>query len=67
MLELTKVLGILRKEDEILEDEILELIENRTQARINKDYKLSDEIRDLLKDKGIVLEDSPEGVKWKRI
>ena len=67
LLELTKVLGILRKEDEILEDEILELIENRTQARINKDYKLSDEIRDLLKDKGIVLEDSPEGVKWKRI
>jgi cysteinyl-tRNA synthetase len=67
LLELTKVLGILRKEDEILEDEILELIENRTQARINKDYKLSDEIRDLLKGKGIVLEDSPEGVKWKRI
>lgn len=67
LLELTKVLGILGKEDEILEDEILDLIEKRTQARIDKDYKLSDEIRDLLKDKGIVLEDSSEGVKWKRI
>ena len=67
LLELAKVLGILVKEDELLEDEILKLIENRTQARINKDYKLSDEIRDLLKDKGIILEDSSEGVKWKRI
>lgn len=67
LVELTKILGILGKEEEILEDEILELIEKRTQARINKDYKLSDEIRDILKEKGIVLEDSSEGVKWKRI
>ena len=67
LLELSKVLGILGKKDEILEDEILELIEKRTQARVDKDYKLSDEIRDILKDKNIVLEDSPEGVKWKRI
>ena len=67
LMELSIVLGILRKEEKILEDEILELIEKRTQARIDKDYKLSDEIRDLLKEKGIVLEDSSEGVKWKRI
>lgn len=67
LLELSKILGILEKKDKILEDEILELIEKRTQARIQKDYKLSDEIRDLLKDKGIVLEDSSKGVKWKRI
>ncbi len=67
LLELAKVLGILTKKDEILEDEILELIEKRSQARKNKDYKLSDEIRDSLKEKGIILEDTAEGVKWKRI
>lgn len=67
LLELSKVLGILNKQDEILEDEILELIEKRTQARKDKDFKLSDEIRDILKSKGIVLEDTQEGVKWKRI
>ncbi len=65
--ELSDVLGILIKNDEILEDEILALIEKRTQARKDKDYKLSDEIRDELKEKGIVLEDAQEGVKWKRI
>ncbi len=67
LMELSKVLGILEKEEAILEDEILKLIEKRTQARLDKDYKLSDEIRDILKEEGIVLEDSPEGVKWKRI
>ena len=67
MMELSKVLGILEKEDEILEDEITQLIEKRTEARKNKDYKLSDEIRDALKEKGIVLEDTSDGVKWKRI
>lgn len=67
LLELSKVLGILNKQDEILEDEILALIEKRTEARKNKDFKLSDEIRDTLKEKGIVLEDTQEGVKWKRI
>jgi cysteinyl-tRNA synthetase len=67
LLELTKVLGILGKKDELLEDDILKLIEKRSQARLDKDYKLSDEIRDTLKEKGIVLEDSSEGVKWKRI
>ncbi len=67
LIELSRVLGILNKKDEILEDEILELIEKRTEARKNKDFKLSDEIRDNLKEKGIVLEDTQEGVKWKRI
>ncbi|MCQ4924454.1 cysteine--tRNA ligase [Tissierella carlieri] len=67
LLELSNVLGILNKKDEILEDEILNLIEKRTMARKNKDFKLADEIRDMLKEKGIVLEDAQEGVKWKRI
>lgn len=67
LVELTSVLGILNKGEEILEDEILELIEKRAEARKNKNYKLSDEIRDNLKEKGIILEDTQEGVKWKRI
>ncbi|MBR6801461.1 MAG: cysteine--tRNA ligase [Eubacteriaceae bacterium] len=62
-----KVLGIVLKEKELLEEEILDLIEQRTQARKNKDFKRSDEIRDLLKERGIVLEDTREGVKWKRV
>jgi len=67
LMELSNILGILVKQDEILDEEILNLIEQRNEARRNKDYKLSDDIRDNLKDKGIILEDSPEGVKWKRI
>ncbi len=67
LLELTNVIGILNKEEEILEEEILELIEKRTEARKNKNYQLADEIRDALKKKGITLEDTQEGVKWKRI
>jgi len=67
LLELSKVLGILSREDERLEDEILRLIEKRTEARKNKDYKLADQIRDELRQKGIILEDTQEGVKWKKI
>ncbi len=67
LLELSKVLGILSREDEILEDEILRLIEKRTEARKNKDYELADQIRDELRQKGIILEDTQEGVKWKKI
>ncbi|NLK43860.1 MAG: cysteine--tRNA ligase [Tissierellia bacterium] len=67
LMELANVLGVLYKEDEILEDEILDLIEKRTEARKNKNYKLADEIRDQLKERGIILEDTQEGVKWKRI
>lgn len=67
LMELSKVLGILTKKDEILEEEIIDLINKRTEARKNKEYKLADEIRDKLKDRGILLEDTPNGVKWKRI
>ncbi|GFN36564.1 cysteine--tRNA ligase [Tepidimicrobium xylanilyticum] len=67
LMELSNILGILSKKEEILEDEILELIEKRTQARKDKNYKLADEIRDKLKEMGIILEDTQEGVKWKRI
>ena len=67
LMDLSKVLGILSKEEEILEKDIVKLIEKRTQARKEKNYKLADEIRDELKEKGILLEDTQEGVKWKKI
>ena len=65
-MELSQVLAILSKEEELLDEEIIELIEKRSEARVNKDYKLADEIRDELKAKGIIIEDTKEGVKWKR-
>lgn len=66
-IELTKVLGLLTKKEEMLDEEIIQLIEERNQARRDKNFKLSDEIRDSLKEKGILLEDTQEGVKWKRV
>lgn len=66
--ELTQVLGVVsKKEDKLLDVEIEEMIERRQIARMNKDFGLSDKIRDELKEKGIILEDTREGVKWKRI
>lgn len=66
--ELGGVLGILEKErEEKLDPEIKELIEKRQQARKEKNWKVADEIRDQLKEMGIILEDTPQGVKWRRI
>ncbi len=67
LMELTGVLGLLNKEEQGLEDEIQELIEKREEARKNKDWTTADSIRDELKERGIILEDTPQGVKWKRI
>ena len=66
--ELTSVLNIVnKKKDDILDEEIESLIQKRTEAKKNKNYQLADEIRQELLDKGIVLEDTRQGVKWKRI
>lgn len=65
--ELCGVLGLLyNKEDDSLDAEVEDLIAKRTEARKNKDFKTADEIRDKLKAMGIVLEDTPHGVKWSR-
>ena len=66
--ELTGVLGLLynRKKKDDLEAEIEALIEQRTAARKAKNWAEADRIRDELKAKGIVLEDTPQGVKWSR-
>ena len=65
--QLTGVLGLVyNRKTETLDSEIEELIEKRTQARKAKDFKTADEIRDKLKEMGIILEDTPQGVKWTR-
>ncbi len=68
ILELCSVLGIIVKEEKEDLDQMVEaLILERTEAKKNKDFQKADEIRDKLKDMGIVLEDTKAGVKWKRI
>ena len=67
LLELGGVLGLLqKKKDNSLDDEIEALIEKRQQARKDKNFALADEIRDNLKKQGIILEDTPNGVKWRK-
>lgn len=61
------VFGIFGREDaEMLDAEIEALIEERQCARRDRNFARSDEIRDLLAEKGIVLEDTKDGVRWKR-
>ena len=57
---------IVEKKKEMLEEDIEALIKERQEARKAKDFKRADEIRNELLNKGIVLEDTREGVKWKR-
>ncbi len=64
--ELGGVLGLLQKQaSKDIDSEIEELINKRQQARKDKNFALADEIRDNLKAKGIILEDTPSGVKWR--
>ena len=68
MTKLSDVLGlIIEKKEEILDEEIENLIQERQNARKAKDFARADEIRGLLLEKGIELKDTREGVKWKRI
>jgi len=62
-------LGILKDFDQEkdFEQKIKKLIEEREEARKKKNWVESDQIRDKLKKKGILLEDTPEGVRWKRM
>ena len=64
---LTDVLGIIiEKKEEMLDEEIEAMIEKRQAARKERNFALADQIRDELLARGIILEDTREGVKWKK-
>lgn len=66
--ELTGVLGLtLAEEKELLDAEIDQLIQERNDARAARNFARADEIRDLLKEQNIQLEDTAQGVRWKRV
>ena len=67
IVKLCDILGIITdKKEEMLDADIEALIEERQAARKAKNFARADEIRDMLADKGIILEDTRAGVKWKR-
>ena len=67
IVELSDILGlIVEKKEEILAEDIEKLIEERQAARKAKNFARADEIRNMLLEKGIILEDTREGVKWKK-
>ena len=67
IVQLCDILGIItEKKEELLADDIEALIEERQAARKAKNFARADEIRDMLAEKGIILEDTRAGVKWKR-
>jgi cysteinyl-tRNA synthetase len=65
--KLTGLLGLLNKQKGKLDEEIEALIQEREKARAEKNWALADKIRDDLKKEGIILEDTPQGVRWKRV
>ena len=67
MNDFDKVLGIIEEKEEKLSPELKKLIDEREKARKEKDFKKADDIRNELKEKGIILEDTKEVVRWKKI
>ena len=51
--------------DDNLDNDIMEMIKEREKARKNKDWNKSDQLRDALLDRGIIVEDTPSGTVWK--
>jgi cysteinyl-tRNA synthetase len=65
--DVNQVFDVFQVEKSLLEDEtISQLIEERAESRRNKDFQRADEIRDLLEKRGVLLEDTKEGTRWKR-
>ena len=68
-MELVNVLGLLFEDRKVSVDTVWieKEISRRAQAKKDKDYALADQIREYLKEKGVILEDTPQGVKWRII
>ncbi|MBA2873097.1 cysteinyl-tRNA synthetase [Anoxybacillus calidus] len=64
--QLFDVLGLTLQEEQLLDEEIEALIQKRMEARKNRNFALADQIRDELRAKNIILEDTPQGTRWKR-
>ncbi|WP_027964774.1 cysteine--tRNA ligase [Halalkalibacillus halophilus] len=64
--DITEVLGFKLAEEALLDEDIETLIQERIDARKQKDFARADEIRDQLKEEGIILEDTAQGTRWKR-
>ncbi|WP_411345088.1 cysteine--tRNA ligase [Paenibacillus sp. WLX1005] len=64
--EMNEVLRLYWAEEQLLDEDVEQLIAERVEARSNKNWARSDEIRDLLSAQGIILEDTPQGMRWRR-
>ncbi|WAA12374.1 cysteine--tRNA ligase [Fervidibacillus halotolerans] len=64
--QISDILGLRFTQEGILDEEIEELIKQRNEARKNRDFQTADKIRDQLKAMNIILEDTPQGTRWKR-
>ncbi|XJS10612.1 cysteine--tRNA ligase [Aerococcaceae bacterium WGS1372] len=64
--ELLSIFGLQLTQSELLDETIQALIDERNQARSDRQFQRADEIRDQLKDQGILLNDTPHGTQWKR-
>lgn len=66
LIQLGDVLGLTLKQEELLDEAVEKLIEERNAARKAKDYAKADRIRDMLLAQGIILEDTAQGTRWRR-
>ena len=65
--EFGQILGLtFNTKEDLLDEEVEQLIQDRNEARKARDFSKADEIRDSLLAKGIILEDTPQGVRWRR-
>jgi cysteinyl-tRNA synthetase len=65
--DVDRVLGVMAEEDEALDDELRRLLSEREAARARKDWAASDALRDELADRGIAVEDTRDGQRWRRL
>ena len=66
LLSWDKVIGIVERKKELLDEEVEKMIAMRNEARKMKDFKTADQIRTELISRGIAIEDTPQGVRWKK-